>query len=105
MSLKRYVDPGLQRPQSFGRGSQSYGALILPSVPRRTSSGTAIKPLTKSNQSWGMPRRNAALPPINDQMKGITRSQRDTRALVRRSMPNVNIVTGQGVTPNIGISG
>lgn len=32
-------------------------------------------------------------------------SQRGRRCVVSRSMPKVNIVTGHGVPPNIGISG
>ena len=33
----------------------------------------------------------------------VTSSQRGRRCVVSRSMPKVNIVTGHGVTPNIGI--
>jgi hypothetical protein len=47
----------------------------------------------------------AALPPISDQITGITRSQRGTGPVVNRSIPNVKIVTGHGVTPNIGTAG
>ena len=64
-----------------------------------------MKPLTSRSQSCGTFRRMAALPPISDQTKGITKSQLGTERNVSRSIPNVKIVTGHGVTPNIGISG
>ena len=40
-----------------------------------TMTGTAMRPLTRSSQSCRTSRRIAALPPMSDQMKGITRSQ------------------------------
>jgi len=68
-------------------------------------SKTVMKPLTRSNQSWGTCSKTAALPPIRDQMNGMTRSQRDIGCVVNKNIPNVKMVTGQGVTPNTGISG
>ena len=64
-----------------------------------------MQPLTRSSQSCGTLRSMAAVPPISDQTKGMTRSQRGTGRIVNRSIPNVKIVTGHGVTPNVGIAG
>ena len=47
----------------------------------------------------------AALPPISDQTNGMTSNHRDDGGTVASNIPKVKIVTGQGVTPNIGIAG
>ncbi len=46
----------------------------------------------------------AALPPISDQTTGMTSRRRGTGSVVSRNNPNVKIVTGIGVMPNIGIA-
>ena len=72
---------------------------------RITIRANAMPPLTSSNQSCGTPRSIAALPPINDQTRGMTSSERGTDLRVSSSIPKLKIVTGHGVTPNIGMAG
>jgi hypothetical protein len=51
------------------------------------------------------PSRKAALPPIADQTTGAVYNIQWTRCFDRRSMPNVKITVGHGVTPKLGAAG
>jgi len=65
----------------------------------------SIRYMSGSGQSWGIPSRNAALPPISDHARGTTSSRRGTGGGAASSSPTVSKTTGQGVTPNIGSAG
>lgn len=58
--------------------------------------------LTKSSQSWVIPNKNAALPPISDHKTKITRGRRDIGSVVSKNSPNVRIEAVAQSWPSIG---